>query len=857
MGTNDMIEPEEHKKQIDAFIKIRPCYETYSEVLSRVLNNACKISLPGAMIQVRAKTVSSFAEKVVRKYHKYKDAVNQLTDLCGARVVVQTTEQVKAVRHFIEDHFIIVESDDKAMLLNESTFGYRDMHYLVRLKPERLAALGVTDTEKEIVGERIAEIQVRTWVQHAWADTLHDRIYKNDLKMPSELLRTGNLLAALMEEGDNNFNFLANEIDGLIANYSSFATIEEIEKEIHIQGLILANETDKNNRRALSLRFARLLASAGHFGRVVEILTPFKDDTHANQCEWLLELGHALCRINRGKPDFEDYAKGIACLEEARKICEQTDWPYAQNLRTRASLHARVLYTLGWALEAIPQDHGKARECYRKAHEHEPANPYYLTGFLGFEIYCTRQTDIPAVMCTTIHSAIKSCRSHALSGIELPFAYFTAGKLHLLLCNRDDDLEALGYYASGIHYILEGKHCVPDDLLNTEIEWLQRIHAGKMQLPQGYEDAVELLNLGKILSGQAKPGKVKTELAGRVLIISGGVQSMPQDILNTVKELLQPGLAAFQGTVISGGTHMGIPGLVGDITGALKAEGKKRYTLVGYRPERLPDHAAAHHDYDVTIKLGRDFGAKQILCNWSDILANGIKPENVLLLGFGGGPLSATEYHIALGLGAQVAVLPETQGKAHNLVNDPLWSGFSKLYPFPMDAMTIRAFLIAPSQNIEPQMIEKMAQILHGRYINDNQKKIQEQYRPWEFLPDEYRMANLEQAAYAETILRAAGFDVRKSPNPVKLDLNQFPEQVEYMSELEHGRWNVERFQRGWRLGTRDDHKKRHNCLVAWSELSDGDEGVKKYDRDSVKEFPNILAEAGLEIIAPDTDKKT
>jgi ppGpp synthetase/RelA/SpoT-type nucleotidyltranferase len=55
-----------------------------------------------AFIQSRPKSVSSFAEKAARKYDEYPDAVKPLSDLCGARVILQTVEQVAAVWQFIE-----------------------------------------------------------------------------------------------------------------------------------------------------------------------------------------------------------------------------------------------------------------------------------------------------------------------------------------------------------------------------------------------------------------------------------------------------------------------------------------------------------------------------------------------------------------------------------------------------------------------------------------------------------------------------------------------------------------------------------------------------------------------------------
>ena len=69
------------------------------------------------------------------------------------------------------------------------------------------------------------------------------------------------------------------------------------------------------------------------------------------------------------------------------------------------------------------------------------------------------------------------------------------------------------------------------------------------------------------------------------------------------------------------------------------------------------------------------------------------------------------------------------------------------------------------------------------------------------------------------------------------------------MAELEHGRWNIERLRDKWRYGpVKDEERKLHPCLVSWLKLKDGDDGVKKYDRNSVCAFPAILAKAGLEV---------
>jgi hypothetical protein len=86
-----------------------------------------------------------------------------------------------------------------------------------------------------------------------------------------------------------------------------------------------------------------------------------------------------------------------------------------------------------------------------------------------------------------------------------------------------------------------------------------------------------------------------------------------------------------------------------------------------------------------------DFSPEQILGSWSDLLDTGVHPEDVILIGFGGGPVSAIEYRLALAVGATGAVVIGTGGAADALLEDPLWSRLPNLLPVPWDAASLRA----------------------------------------------------------------------------------------------------------------------------------------------------------------------
>jgi ppGpp synthetase/RelA/SpoT-type nucleotidyltranferase len=842
------ITPQEHKNQIKRYSIERAKYVIYARALKRVFEQACDACIPERIVQTRAKTVSSFAEKCVRKFDKYPDAVNQLTDLCGARIIVQTTEQVNAVKLFIERNFKIEERDDKGLLLELNKFGYRDMHYLIRLRADVAPLIGFTKRECDLIGQRVAEIQVRSIVQHAWADILHDRMYKTPLKLTSEMNRTGALLAAIMEDGDRSFDRLAVELDGMVANYTAYAASDQVRDEIAALELILKNEA--KNKVQVALDLARRLGPCGNYERLIEVLAPFVNN-HKSRPEVLLEYGHGLCRVHRLSPQSAQYQRGQRLLEEVVEGCEQNNWASVPNLRKQKSFLAKALSRLAWTWEpSVLRSSGQALAGYRHALETEPANPYHLANQLSFEIFCNVPSarSIVESMRTNIEQAIKVCREHALAGTELPYALFTAGRLRLLLRQGGP---ALGWYARGLRHLFYGDSCVQVDILEDELRWIGRLHFGSEQPPQEHRWIERLIILGQSFRPEKKIARARSSRnqtkPARTLIIAGGAGTMTLSMLKKARPLLARALENFQGTVISGGTKSGIPGCVGELAKELKKKRQKRFELVGYVPEFLPQDAPKDSNYDrhEQITGERSFSPEQVLRMWEDFCKARISPRQVLLLGIGGGPVSAVEFRVAFALGASVAIVQDSGGEADLLLADPVWSGEPALMALPFDEASVQSFVTIPSLGQDADTIGEMAQEFHAQYVKNRADSLSENVRPWAKLPPTYRTANIEQARYAVEILRSMGFALRRRKVPVIFD-KFTKKEIKRMAELEHGRWNVERLRNGWRPGAiRDDAKKIHNCLVPWNKLP---AKIKSYDYAAVKAFPQILAKANLEI---------
>ncbi len=831
-----------HKRFIDEYAAEYPLYERYAAALKKCLEQACAVALPEALVQSRPKAIASFAEKCVRKQDKYKDPVRDMTDLCGARVIVQTLQQVKAVRQFIEANFKIEESDDKTESLGATEFGYRDMHYIVRLRPDEPPS-GISSEDASAIGDRRAEVQVRTWVQHAWADTLHDRMYKTKLKYPAEFKRIGALLAAIMEDGDRSFDRLAEDIDGMLANYSAFAAPGDVRKEIEAQRLILANAPARK-RPGIALSLARLLAATGDYAGVVAELEPHAGAAGSVQDEIALELGHARCRRHASAPRSDDFRKGQADLQGVVDRLAKPTRSHVPNLRRQRSLRAHALARLAWSHSLQPGGAPTARSLYQAALALEPVNPYFLAEVVGHEIHWQGGPDRAAVLAPQIRAAIGVCHEHLSNGTEMPYACFTAGRLSLLLGESHD---ALCLYARGIRHFLSGASATPADVLEAEEQWLLLV-CGARQPEEGYRWCLDLLALARRAGSAATAAE---PAPAPVIVVAGGAGTLGGAESACVHGLLAAALPGFNGLVISGGTRAGAPGAVGAAVEWSDRNGGRAFRTRGYLPALLSEHEPRDERYDERVACGENgFSPEQPLRYWRDMLEAGISPAAVRVFGFGGGRISGCEYAMALALGATVGLVVGSRGRADKTIADPAWSGDPNLIPLPCDPATVRAFLQPHRSDIAEDAIEGMARNFHEAYVAGGANRWPDHLKPWPKLPETYKTANREQARYMIRILESCGFVVR--PAAAKPSAIQFTdEEVERMAELEHGRWNVERLRDGWRPGPRDDARKRHPCLVPWSDGRALTEEIKAYDRNAVRLFPSHLARVGLEVARP------
>src|SRR5690606_16052253 len=114
---------------------------------------------------------------------KYSNPLDDILDLAGCRVITFFLNDVQTVRKIITDEFEVVEMANRSShLRGGGRPGYESYHFIVRLTEARL-----TFAEYSRFRGMVAEIQVRTILQHAWAEIEHDIQYKSVDALPAEI----------------------------------------------------------------------------------------------------------------------------------------------------------------------------------------------------------------------------------------------------------------------------------------------------------------------------------------------------------------------------------------------------------------------------------------------------------------------------------------------------------------------------------------------------------------------------------------------------------------------------------------------------------------------------------------------
>lgn len=153
--------------------------------------------------QHRIKDCDSLCEKIFYRKKKYENPLYEVTDKVGTRLVLLNSDDVKKVSEFIvknKTDWTIVEvarSIDNDILKQPEVFSYQSNHYIVKPISNDFSTIDINYLT--------CEIQVRTILQHAYAEVSHDTIYKKHVDMSTIVKRKLASSMAFIEAADEKF----------------------------------------------------------------------------------------------------------------------------------------------------------------------------------------------------------------------------------------------------------------------------------------------------------------------------------------------------------------------------------------------------------------------------------------------------------------------------------------------------------------------------------------------------------------------------------------------------------------------------------------------------------------------------
>jgi putative GTP pyrophosphokinase len=190
------------------YLKIFSFYQELTTSAKRIADEALKRrSIHVHSIESRAKDPTNFGRKASKPSKQdpskpmYPEPLQQITDLAAIRIITFFPRTIELIDMMVKEEFSVIEQFDKGeALLEEERFGYKSVHYLVTLNKVREGLPEYQQFKKSKV-----EIQVRTILQHAWAEIEHDIQYKSSASIPRDIRRRFMSLAGLLEIADREF----------------------------------------------------------------------------------------------------------------------------------------------------------------------------------------------------------------------------------------------------------------------------------------------------------------------------------------------------------------------------------------------------------------------------------------------------------------------------------------------------------------------------------------------------------------------------------------------------------------------------------------------------------------------------
>jgi len=207
-------------------------------------------SLLGKLLSVERYRVHSVTSRLkdrdrledkLRREGKYYKQLCDVTDTAGVRIITHFEDEVDKIGTLVEREFKVdpERSIDKRKVLDPDRFGYLSLHYICGLHADRLKL-----SENRRYAGLPCEIQIRSILQHAWAEIEHDLGYKPGSTIPGPIRRRFSRLAGLLEMADQEFENIRDELGNYVARVEDEIRAQPSQVEIDNVSLEAFMRTD-------------------------------------------------------------------------------------------------------------------------------------------------------------------------------------------------------------------------------------------------------------------------------------------------------------------------------------------------------------------------------------------------------------------------------------------------------------------------------------------------------------------------------------------------------------------------------------------------------------------------------------
>lgn len=299
----------------EQFEKLRPLYKDFSRDICELIGEHCGKELIHTT-QSRAKSIDGFRRKCKKTDEhgtpRYPSPLKDITDLAGVRVIVFVRDSVDLICKKIDEIFEVIEEEDVGeRVYSRGKFGYQSKHLLITLGEDRSKLV-----ENARFKGLICEVQVRTLLQHAWAEMEHDIQYKSEQEIPLDLKKRFSALAGLLEIADREFQSIQRDSDNLRQ-----AVKAELINDLTQQGLTERKGNKSSAAKAASAQSAltRELVNQGKYEEAIKIYT---SKITSSPTAYTLYIGRAKARFLAGdvKGALEDLDRADELKEDNASI---------------------------------------------------------------------------------------------------------------------------------------------------------------------------------------------------------------------------------------------------------------------------------------------------------------------------------------------------------------------------------------------------------------------------------------------------------------------------------------------------------------------------------------------------------